>query len=375
MLFDVESIPINKEATIILTTYQETASIGDALLNRVMELYELGGYEIRQIPGHEGGRNVVYDCVKEGAEGRILRISFLPDRSREDLLGELEYVRYLFEHGGDVANVIDSKHGRLLEEILYAGRTYRASVFVKAPGKLLAENHYQYRQGVPIREYYENCGRVLGKMHQLSKAYTPIHGRHDFLGKYTPDYIRALIPDTLPLLKEKLIMLIGELTEIERSAETYGMIHFDYNDGNYSIDFNNGQITVYDFDNSCRGWYMFDLASVWTHGVGWAQFEPDAEKRKQLMDQYFAVVLEGYRSETKLDDRMLEKLPLFIRANIMENIADTFEVMQRPGEEQECDERLSYLLACIENDVPYMGFFHEMYSPDSPFELEERDIF
>lgn len=375
MLFDMESIPTNKEAILILTTYQETVLIGDALLNKVTELYALEGCEIHRIPGHEGGRNVVYDCVKEGAAGRIIRISFLPDRSRKDLLGELDYVRYLFEHGGNVANVIDSKRGELLEEIVYEGRVYRISVFVKAPGNLLAENHYQYRESVPISEYYRNCGSVLGNMHQLSKGYTPTHHRYDFLEKYTPDYIRTLIPDTLPLLKEKLIALIGELTEIERSAETYGMIHFDYNDGNYSIDFDNGQITVYDFDNCCRGWYMFDLASVWTHGVGWAQFEPSAEKRRQLMDAYFAVVLEGYRSETKLDDRLLEQLPLFIRANIMENITDTFEVMQRPGEEQECDERLSYLIACIEKDIPYMGFFHEMYSPESPFESEERDIF
>jgi len=44
------------------------------------------------------------------------------------------------------------------------------------------------------------------------------------------------------------------------------MIHFDYNDGNYSIDFDTGQITVYDFDNSLFGWYMYNLADLWGNG-------------------------------------------------------------------------------------------------------------
>lgn len=69
------------------------------------------------------------------------------------------------------------------------------------------------------------------------------------------------------------------------------MIHFDYNDGNYMIDYNSGQITVYDFYNSCFGWYMFDLANIWGKGIDWIQFEPDADKRKKFMEDYFEIVL------------------------------------------------------------------------------------
>ena len=56
------------------------------------------------------------------------------------------------------------------------------------------------------------------------------------------------------------------------------MVYFDYNDGNYSIDFDTGQIIVYDFDNACFCWYIFDLDAVWTNGIGWIQFEPDTKK-------------------------------------------------------------------------------------------------
>ncbi|SDP96393.1 Phosphotransferase enzyme family protein [Litchfieldia salsa] len=152
------------------------------------------------------------------------------------------------------------------------------------------------------------------------------------------------------------------------------MIHFDYNDGNYSIDFDTGQITVYDFDNSCFGWYMYDLADLWTHGVCWIAAEPDADKRKKFMDDYFKTVLEGYRSETTIDCTMLDKLSLFIKVTLMENIVDAFEVMHNNSEEPECDEELSYLIKCLEDDIPYKGFFHEIYSCEVPFEYEKRNI-
>jgi hypothetical protein len=140
------------------------------------------------------------------------------------------------------------------------------------------------------------------------------------------------------------------------------------------IDFDTGQITVFDFDNSCLGWYMYDLADLWRSGAGWTQFEPDAGKRKKFMDDYFKIALEGYRSETRIEDSVLEKLPLFINVTLMENIVSEFECMRNNGKEPKCDEELSYCIKCLEDDIPYMGFFHEIYSCEEPFEYEERNI-
>jgi Ser/Thr protein kinase RdoA (MazF antagonist) len=242
----------------------------------------LQNYEIRRIEAHEGGRNVAYSCEKAGAVAKIIRIAFLSDRNREDLISEMEYIRYLYEGGGSVSNVISSRKGNLLEEINYNNHTYFICVFEKAKGIMLVENNYRYREGVPITEYFYNCGKVLGKMHQLSKEYTPVHPRYNFFDKYNPEYINQLIPDSLSLIKEKLVELLTTLEELDRNRDTFGMVHFDYGDGNYNIDFETGQITVYDFDNSCFCWYMYDLADLWTHGVGWIQFEPEPINVKSL---------------------------------------------------------------------------------------------
>ncbi|MED0981457.1 phosphotransferase [Bacillus paramycoides] len=358
-----------------IMTHNKIVRIGDSyLLPLVSNLYGLQGYETKPVKAHPGGRNVVYTYEKEGADAKILRISFLNDRSREDFLGEVEYIRYLFEHGGSVSDVISSRKGNLLEEITYNNHTFFICLFKKAKGKMLVENNYRYREGVPNSEYYYNCGKTLGKLHQISKGYTPVHRRYNFFEKYTVEYIDKLIPDSLSLLKEKLIQLLKTLEGLDRNRESFGMVHFDYNDGNYSIDFDTGQITVYDFDNSCYCWYMFDLASLWISGVGWIQFELDADKRKKFMDDYFEVALAGYRSETKIENSMLENLPLFIKVNLLERIVDEFEYMRRNGEDPTCDEELSYCIKCLEDDIPYMGFFHKIYSCKEPFEYEERNI-
>jgi Ser/Thr protein kinase RdoA (MazF antagonist) len=147
---------------------------------------------------------------------------------------------------------------------------------------MLVENNYWNREGAPISEYYYNCGKVLGRLHQISKGYTPVHCRYSFFDKYNAEYIDKLIPDSLSLLKEKLVELLKTLEGLDRDRESFGMIHFDLNDGNYSIDFDNGQITVYDFDNSCFGWYMYALADLWISGVGWIQLIRQIDDKKNL---------------------------------------------------------------------------------------------
>src|SRR5215472_18680383 len=49
-----------------------------------------------------GGRRIIKKKKKKGAGAKKLRIAFLHDRSWEDFLCEVEYIRYVFEHGGSV---------------------------------------------------------------------------------------------------------------------------------------------------------------------------------------------------------------------------------------------------------------------------------
>ena len=222
-----------------------------------------------------------------GKEAKILRVTFWCDRSKEDLLSETEYIRYLHNNCGSVANVIDSVQGNLFEELTHEGHSFFVSLFEKARGIRLPDNNYQYREGVPITEYWYNCGKTLGKLHQLSKEYTPIHKRYSFFDKFDTAYVDKLVPDSLSPLKEKMFDIFRTLDDLDKSRKTFGMVHFDYNDGNYSIDYNTGKITVYDFDESCFCWYLLDLCSLWDNGTGWIRHEKSIDKRKNFMADYF----------------------------------------------------------------------------------------
>ena len=249
-------------------TYSQALKISkEHLLPQISELYGLSDWEIEPINPHDGCRNLVHTCVKDNGVPKIIRISFLKDRNSDDFLAECEYVRYLAENGGNVSNVVSSCNGSLVEEIVFDDHTFYVCVFKKAKGKQLAENGYKYRDGADISEYFYNCGKVLGKLHHLSKSYIPNYRRYSFSDKFNAEYLDGLLTDSLSLLKEKLFALLKGMEGLGKGKDAYGMIHFDYSDGNYHIDFETGQITVYDFDNCCFGWYIYDLANLWTHGT------------------------------------------------------------------------------------------------------------
>lgn len=329
-------------------TYLDVLEIFDkSIYSAVAQRYGMDGYSMEPVGSHEGGRNVVCICEKEQEPSRVLRVSYQNDRSEEDYLAELEFVRYLHDNGASVVNVISSKDSKLVEAIDCDGCKLFLAVFEKAPGMQLAENGYRYREGAPLTEYFYNCGKTLGKIHQLSKEYQPVHCRYHFEDKFNMEYIDALLPDSLSDVKNRISEILGDLAKIEKSTEVYGMVHFDYSDGNYHIDFENGQITVYDFDNCCHAWYIYDLAELWTHGEGWIMFEEDPEKRMRFMEDYMAEILRGYRTETSIDDEVVRMLPLFIMVNRIELLVDAFEVEHATGENYLDDEDLDMIRKCL----------------------------
>ena len=325
------------------------------MTGKAIELYALQNDEIVPVPGHEGGRNLVYICRRNGVNRYVLRISALGDRTVEDYLAETEFIRYLAENGAPVADVIPSVNGKLVERVEQDGITAFVSLFEYAKGMLLYDNGYRYREGAPLEEYFFNTGKALGAIHRLSRQYRPVHRRGEFRDKYNMTYIDRPIPDDYADLKQAIARRLEEYRTLPTDPDSYGLVHFDFCDGNYHVDLETGDITVFDFDNCIYCWYMFDLAHVWTHGVGWYQHERDPRRRMECMDRYFRTVLEGYRSETDVSDAMLEKLPLFIDMTIIEYVIDEFECCAREGEEPE-EEDIGHAVRCLIQDIPYAGF-------------------
>ena len=326
------------------------------MTEKAKALYALQNYEFTPVSGHTGGRNQIFVCSLNDENKYVLRISRLGDRTEEDYLAETEFIHYLAANGAPVADVIPSVRGRLVECIEEEGKKTFVSLFAYSKGMLLCDNGYRYREGAPLEEYFYNTGKVLGIIHRLSKEYKPVHRRSVFTDKYHMGHIGQLIPDSHEDLKRAIVRRLEEYRTLPTDAESYGLIHFDFCDGNYHVDLNTGDITVFDFDNCIYCWYMFDLAHLWTHGVGWFRNEPDPRKRREYMDHYFETVLAGYRSETDVPDNLLARLPLFIDMTIIEYVMDAYECCAREGEDPDDDEELAFAEKCLVNNIRYAGF-------------------
>jgi Ser/Thr protein kinase RdoA (MazF antagonist) len=336
------------------------------VLETAARLFGTSKARLGKFEDSEGCANLVYyfEC---GGEQRILRISFRPERPVECIQAELHFVNYLAEGGVRLSRPVPSEKGNLVEVIHAAGIPFIAVSFIRGRGMRMPDNGYRYREGVSPQEYFQNWGQVLGQMHRLTKTYRPMSETVKRPEWHRWDIFTGFpYGDRLPVIKMKYDRLVADLHALPTDVNAYGLIHFDFNDGNFTVDYDNGDITVFDFDDCCYFWFMFELASAWEGGIGWARSRPLGE-RQAFMDRYMDQVMEGYTRENTLSSAWLERLPLFLRMVQMQELMHYAQYLDQTDEEIQGG--LRYKIRCIEDDIPYLGFFDRVYSPATPFWL------
>ena len=325
--------------------------------------------ELKIFPQYEGAANLVYEYEID-KKPLILRISFTPERTFEQIQAELHFVKYLSENGVNVSKPIPSQNGNLVETIQAAGIPFHIVTFVKGKGIRVPDNDYRYRTDAPIEEYFRNWGQILGQMHALTKNYHPesdVIKRPEWFDLHKSRLALATqLPNRLHHVQAQIQFLLDELKSLPRDKDSFGLIHGDFNDGNFTVDYTNGNITVFDFDDSCYFWFMYEIASAWEGGIGRAMFR-GLNERKSFMEHYLEQVLEGYSQENLLSDEWPGRLPLFIKLIQVEEFLHYAQYLDEPDGELQGE--LNYKIKCIENEIPYMGFFDDIYSPEKPFSL------
>jgi Ser/Thr protein kinase RdoA (MazF antagonist) len=349
---------------------EEITSICDSeVLDTVSHIFGTREDALKLVAGYEGCANLVYEYEHDG-QPRILRISFRPDRPAEQIQAELHFVNYLAEHGVRVSRPIPSQNGNLLETLLVRRIPLHIVTFVKGGGMRVPDNGYRYREGAPIEEYFHNWGRALGQMHALTKDYIPASDqlkRPDWFEIHKPKLmIETQVPERLPVVRDRIRSILDEILSLPSDRDSYGLIHGDFNDGNFTVDYTNGDMTVFDFDDCCYFWFIYELASAWEGGIGRVMFR-GLEERKAFMEHYMEQVMAGYNREYTLPAEWLARLPLFVMLVQVEEFLHFVQYIDEPDKEMQA--QLDYKIKCIEDDIPYMGFFDNIYSPERPFSL------
>lgn len=242
--------------------------------------------------------NAVYWCKNQG-NTFFLRFVSAEEKSKEKILAELEFLRYLRESGYPAVDTILSKAGNELEEVNTPWGTYYAVAFKKAGGKEIGR--------IPLTDaIIFGWGTTLGKLHKLSSEYTPVNNkRNDW--KETMDWMEDVLsnfPDEITA-KNELYMLKDYFLKLPTTKENFGLIHYDFEADNVFYDDISKAYNPIDFDDSTYHWYAMDIEQAL------ASLKEDMPEEQ--IDSSLNQFIKGYRSEHDISDEMLTLLPAFRR--------------------------------------------------------------
>lgn len=234
--------------------------------------------------------------------GRILRVSHSSKRNPELVMGELDWLSYLEKGGASVCAPIPSLSGRWLEELDdNHGGTFIVSAFIRAEGDSPKYTHWN-TTGCEI------YGELLGRIHRLSKDYSPADPRWRRLSWDDPVMldVEAAIPGDNKLVLERFTELVTVIDALPVDHHGFGLIHQDAHGDNLKID-GSGQIRLYDFFDCTYSWYVNDIAIVLFYAAMWQK------DRAAFTRRFMGDFLVGYRRENQLDDSWLQYIPLFLK--------------------------------------------------------------
>lgn len=242
--------------------------------------------------------NAVYWCKNKG-ETFFLRFAPADEKFKEDILGELEYIKYLKSNGYSAIETILSKHGNELEVVETPWGLYYAVAFKRACG-------YQLSSISITDNIIFGFGKALGKLHKLSSKYTPLsHTRKSWKDIF--DWMETVLLDFPNELaaKDELALLNNYFTKLPATSENFGIIHYDFEFDNVFYEKNTDTYTAIDFDDGMYFWYVADIEQ----SIDSIRDEvPD-----QHIEEYIKEFIDGYRSEFNVSDDMLKILPIFRR--------------------------------------------------------------
>lgn len=315
----------------------------DDILREARQRYGIAPDAIHLLDGFE---SYMYEFAKDG-RSFILRLGHSHRRTPDLIWGEVDWINYLAAGGASVARAVNSESGELVELIDDGqGGQFLATAFVKARGGSAWEmNQWGER-------LWGNYGRLIGRIHALSKSYTP--GNPAWKRPHWDDPMMVGTLDFAPeetFARQKAEAVLAHLQALPRDEGGYGMIHQDAHGGNFFVD-EDGRITLFDFDDCVYGHFVYDLAMVLFYAV---TNEPDPEA---LARRFWPPFWQGYREENDLDPAWLAEIPHFMKLREL----DLYAVIQRDmGPEQLSQDSWAGRFMHgrkqkIDADEPYLAF-------------------
>jgi len=239
--------------------------------------------------------NTIYFVKKDG-ERMFLRYAPVEEKEYEQVIGEIEFVKYLRNQGYESVETIPSKSNKTVEIIETEYGTFIASLFKGAKGGSLEDA--KLNKNI----MYEH-GKNLGKLHNFSTECEK-KNRPSFLDIFEKMKIYLKRIDDKLALKE-LEILKEFFVTLPIDDSNFGLIHYDFELDNIIYNVENNSMTVIDFDDSMYHWFVMDIVQA-LESIA----EEVEEKNKESFQQAF---LAGYKSEKEIDEEIFKHRNIFKR--------------------------------------------------------------
>jgi len=247
----------------------------------------------------------------------FLRIAPVEEKIKKNEFGEIEFINYLINHGYPALKPVKSLAGNYVEILNNESCAYFVSVFEEVEGDPIEEIELN-------DEILYAYGKSLGKLHELSSQYIATKK------KWSYKDVLHWIHDELQCHEDKKYALAEyeavkkELANLDKTSKNFGLVHFDFEIDNVFYDEKIGDCNVIDFEDSMYHWYGLDIEQALDSLADLVEGEEWEAAKK--------VFLEGYATEYKLSDAMVDHLPLFRRfidlysyTRILRSVEEVFE--------------------------------------------------
>ncbi len=241
--------------------------------------------------------NAIYPFKKDE---QVYYLRFVPkeEKLENQILAELEFLKYLANHHYSVVEPVLSKEGNLLEEVQTPWGVYYAVVFKRVLGQQLSDLKLS-------EEIVFGYGKSLGQLHKLSQNYLPSVKRINY--KQQLEWMKNIL-NQFPNqddAKVEINLLEKVLTDLPITDYNYGLIHYDFDPDNLFYVQETGVFTPIDFDDSLYHWYVMDIECA-LDSVKQVVSEKQYNKFKEIL-------IKGYKTEMLLEESMLLLMPIFTR--------------------------------------------------------------
>jgi len=311
----------------------------ESILSEAMKLYGIDKNQLKELGALE---SFVFEYVTDG-HSYILKITHSFRRTLNDIRGEIEWLNYLYDSGINVSRAVSSQKGNLVEAISAGDSYFLVIAYEKAEGSLVTEENWN-------GQLYEKWGQLMGQIHSASKRYKAKDKTFKRAEWYEDDQLNVekYLPPAESKVIEKSYNLIARLKSLPKDINSYGLIHGDFHQRNFFL--KEGNITVFDFDDSQYDWFVNDIAIALYYAIWW-NLKKGCNKVYFAKD-FYTNFMKGYNKENKIESYWLKQIPDFLMLRhilVFVILHQIFDMNNLSEKEKELVTRIKYE---IENEVP-----------------------